>query len=75
MSKKIIIHDSHNETITRYGLKAKRIDICESHTIIYEEGDSNVTLHLPFSLKSICFQEGCIMVYWLNDFYAIIENA
>lgn len=80
MAKKIMVYDKENNSLMCYGLKTKRIDICESHTIIYgfetgQDGNEVLTIHLPFTLKSVCFQSEVVLVYWLNDFYAIIDNA
>jgi hypothetical protein len=80
MTNKMLIYDAENNTLMRYGLKTSRIDICDSHTIIYGERKKQldndiVTLRLPWSLKSICFQGDTVLVYWLNDFYAIIKRC
>jgi len=85
MAKKLLIYNGENDLMMNHGIKANRIDICDSNTIIYGElNDVQIrnnpkqdpfTVRLPWSLKSICMQGDVTMIYWINDCYAIIDNA
>ena len=85
MSRKLLIYDAENNLMMNRSIKLSRIDICESHTIIYGElkgvqirNNPKVdpfTIRLPWSFKSICMHKDVTLIYWLNDFYAIIDNA
>jgi hypothetical protein len=78
MTKKLLIYDAENNLMMSHALKMVRIDICDSHTIIYAEINGSqvhdpFTIRLPFTLKSISILGDTVLVYWLNDFYAIID--
>lgn len=78
MPRKLLIYDAENNLTMNRHINMVRIDICDSHTIIYGSinGSKDLepfTIRLPFTLKSICIQGDTILVYWLNDFYAIID--
>lgn len=71
-----------NDFKKQFNKQCTRIDICETHTIIYWLAMNvkildQVSFHttIPFTLKSVTFVGDTITVHWLNNFYAIIDNA
>lgn len=70
---RLLIYDKENNSLTRHALFFKRIDVCESHTIIYLCDD--ISIRLPFTLKSVTSCGSTVTIHWLNDFYSIIDYA
>lgn len=59
---------------------AVRVDICDSHTIIYpaygdEAHPNKYTIHLPQSLKSVNIERGTVTAYFNNDGYLVLTDA
>lgn len=63
----------------RFHVTAAKIDICESHTIIYMPHVADCkaecfTVRFPFSLKTINVVRGTVTAYFNNGSYLIINS-
>ena len=78
MKNKIVtVYQDNNKLFT---VMSRRIDICESHSIIYThcppdfENSDKYTIRLPWSLKSLCLMDSYILVYYNNENYLSITS-
>lgn len=74
----VVLYDCNCDK--RFGpVTIERIDICDSHTIIYmphqcECKAESFTVRFPFSLKTINIVRGTVTAYFNNGSYLIITN-
>lgn len=69
-----------NDGVYKFTRYAKKIDICDSHTIIYlpcenPKYSEKDTIRLLYSIKSLNIVRGTVTVYFNNGGYLILTNA
>lgn len=71
MSKQLTFRIYSNDGEAVYHCCPQRIDVVDSHTVIYL---NKRIFTVPFNVASTNVERGIITVYYCNNFYAVIHD-